>query len=416
MIILGIAITIIGSMLVGCGEKQIEEKEAKQAVVVMEKENEPVINQEQSVTLRTASQFGGIDPAKDTYEARLNQFKSENPNITVEDESGEAGEVWKAKMTTDFLANNEADVIYTFIGKDMKNVIEQGKVVSIGEIQKEYPQYGNNILENVLESVEELDGNTYAIPIRGRYEGLFVNKAIFKEYELELPTDWKKLETAIIALNAKGKVPITAALGDTPHHWVENLILSQGGVEVHKNADIKAIKKHWIKGLEYLKTLYDLGAFPMDTNIISNERAIELFINGEAAMLLEGSEVTSQFQSLDEIAVLPFPTVPGGKKDPGDIISAFEAGWYITKKAWDDPARRGAAVQFVEQMTSTETIVDFIRLGDIPTADIGESKGLLADAKNLSRPLHSWLPASVWNELISQISDIVISQEEATPK
>ena len=34
-------------------------------------------------------------------------------------------------------------------------------------------------------------------------------------------------------------------------------------------------------------------------------------------------------------------------------------GYYITKKAWDDPAKRAAAVSFVEHMTSDEVVPVF---------------------------------------------------------
>ena len=422
IILLGLAITIMGNMVVGCSKKETMEKQTKQAELVMEIEKGPVTNHEETVTLRTASQFGGLDPAKEIYEAKLDAFKNENPNIFVEDESGVAGQMWKAKVATDFLVNNEPDVLYTFTGKNAESIIEQGKVVSIGEIRKEYPQYASNILESILKLVEEFDGNTYAVPVRGYYEGLFINKAIFNEYGLALPTDWEKLETAIITLNEKGIVPIAAALGQAPDHWIEHLILSQGGVEIGKNTDIMAVKRHWVKGLEYFKILYDLGGFPKDTNVMSNEQAIGLFANGDAAMLLEKSQVTSQFKNSDDIMVLPFPTVPGGKKDPSHILSDFEAGWYITKKAWDDPARRVAAVKFIEKMTSTETIADFVRLGGTPAADLGEEKEglsaevssfkILAHGGTMSRPMGSWLSKPAWDQLISQILDIATGQEE----
>ena len=35
-------------------------------------------------------------------------------------------------------------------------------------------------------------------------------------------------------------------------------------------------------------------------------------------------------------------------------------GYFITKKAWDDPAKREAAVKFVEHMTSDEVLSTFV--------------------------------------------------------
>lgn len=422
IIALGLATTIMGGALIGCGRKQPKVQEEESEYVVAKVEKELAKEEQQAVTIRTVSQFGGTDPAADIYEEKLEQFRSETPNITVEDESGTADQAWKAKVATDFLASNEPDVIFTFTGVDAKLIIEQGKVVTIEEIRKEYPSYASNINEGVLKLVEEFDGNTYAVPVRGSYEGLFVNKAIFKEHGLELPTDWIKLQTAITTLNEKGMVPIAVALGHMPHHWIEHLILSQGGVDVHKNTDIAAVKEDWVKGLEYFQTLHELNAFPKDTNSTNNNRVIEMFKKGEAAMLLDRNGVIDGFKNPDDMTVLPLPTVLGGKKDPSDIISEFSAGWYITKKAWDDPVKRGAAVRFVEKMTSTETIRDFVALGGVPSADVGDVEGLSATAiegfkmqgaaKNMDLPIDTWLSKPAWDKLVSKIPSIAIGQDD----
>lgn len=419
VIALGLATMIMGSTFVGCGKKQETNQptEPKQNVEVQEPEKEL-----EKVTLRTVSQFGGTDPTAETYEAKLEEFKSEYSHITVEDESGTADEAWKAKVATDFAAGNEPDVIFTFTGIDAKVIIEQDKVVSIEEIRKEYPEYASNISEGVLKSVVEFDGNTYAVPVRGFYEGLFVNKEMFHEYGLELPTDWGKFETAIQVLNEKGKIPVAAALGHIPHYWIEHLILSQGGVEVHKNQEVATVKDEWAKGLEYFKTLHDMGAFPKDTNSTNNDIVTELFKNEEAAMLLDGNWAIGGFPEPDKITVLPLPTVPGGKKDPSDIISGFSTGWYITRKAWDDPAKRDAAVKFVEKMTATETIAEFVASGGTPSADVGDVAGLpstailgfkmQASAKNMDMPIDSWLAKPAWDKLVSKIPSIATGKED----
>ncbi len=40
--------------------------------------------------------------------------------------------------------------------------------------------------------VKAEDGVNYCVPVSGFYEGMFVNKDLFDEYGLELPTDWDK--------------------------------------------------------------------------------------------------------------------------------------------------------------------------------------------------------------------------------
>lgn len=420
---LGLATTIIGSALVGCGsKKETDAPPAVEETPVVEEtvEDEPAGQKE--ITIRTVSQFGGTDPAAEVYEAKLAEFRAENPNITVEDESDTADEAWKAKVATDFAASNEPDVIFTFTGIDVKSMIGQGRVVSLETIRAGFPDYASNISEGVLKSVQEFDGKTYAIPVRGFYEGLFVNTKVFEENGLELPTDWTKFETAIETLNAKGIVPVAAALGHLPHYWIEHLILSQGGVETHKNQDIAAVKDEWVAGLGYFKTLYDMNAFPKDTNSTNNDIVAEMFNNGDAGMLLDSSRAIGGFANPADYTVLPLPTVPGGKADPSDIISGFSTGWYITTKAWEDPEKRAAAVKYVGKMTSTEVIADFVATGGTPSTDIGEVTGLSkpaidgfkmqATANNMDRPIDSWLSKPAWDKLVSLVPGIATGQED----
>lgn len=424
IIALGLATTMFGSALVGCGKKEVDAPPAEDETPDVEDvvEDEPEDDEQEEVTIRTVSQFGGTDPSAEVYEAILEQFREDNPKITVEDESATADEAWKAKVATDFAAGNEPDVIFTFTGVDAKVMIEQGKVVSLDEIRAEFPDYASNISEGVLNSVQEFDGNTYAVPVRGFYEGLFVNKALLDEYDLELPTDWEKMETAISTLKENGIVPIAAALGHQPHYWIEHLILSQGGVEAHKNQDIAAVKDEWVAGLEYFKTLYDMGAFPEDTNSTDNDIIVELFNKGDAAMLLEGNWAIGGFDNVDDITVIPLPVVPGGKADQSDIISGFSTGWYITTKAWEDPAKRAAAVKYISAMTATDAIGDFVAAGGTPSADVGEVEGLpaaaidgfkmQADAANMDMPIDSWLAKPAWDKLLSSISGIATGAED----
>lgn len=421
---LGLATTIMAGALVGCGAKKETDVPpvAEDKPAVTEEKVEEATGEQQEVTIRTVSQFGGTDPTAEVYEAKLAEFRAENPKITVEDESATSDEAWKAKVATDFAAGNEPDIIFTFTGVDAKVIIEQGKVVPVSEIRAEFPDYATNVSEGVLKSVQEFDGNTYAIPVRGFYEGLFVNKRLFEENGLELPTDWAKLETAIKTFGEKGIVPIAAALGHLPHYWIEHLILSQGGVEGHRNNDIAAVKEDWVKGLGYFKTLYDMDAFPKDTNSTNNDIVTEMFVNGDAAMLLDGNWAIGGFAVPEDITVLPVPTVPGGAKDPSDIVSGFSTGWYITRKAWDDPAKRAAVVKYVSKMTATETIGKFVESGGTPSADVGEVQGLpstaidgfkmQATAKNMDMPIDSWLAKPAWDKLLSLIPGIATGQED----
>ena len=72
--------------------------------------------------------------------------------------------------------------------------------------------------------------------------------------------------------------------------------------------------------------------------------------------------------------------VPGqNERKTTDIISGLSSGWYISKKAWDDPEKQKAAVDLVEYFINTETVSDFAG-----TATTSLKDGAQIDASKLN--------------------------------
>lgn len=117
------------------------------------------------------------------------------------------------------------------------------------------------------------------------------------------------------------------------------------------------IPESWVKGLGLLKVLYDAGAFPADTASMANTEAPLYFRKGEAAMYLDGSwfsvvdpdgKTEGAKVTADDVKVIPFPSYTESENEPGTILSGFSSGWYISKKCWNDEAKRKAAIDFVK--------------------------------------------------------------------
>lgn len=87
----------------------------------------------------------------------------------------------------------------------------------------------------------------------------------------------------------------------------------------------------------------------------------------------EGAKVTA-----DDVKVIPFPSYTESENEPGTILSGFSSGWYISKKCWNDEAKRKAAIDFVKYNSSDEAIVKFVEAGGgfaaSDTAKMDESK------------------------------------------
>src|SRR5690625_3164793 len=133
-----------------------------------------LVSCDDSTTLTTVSMFGGTDPNGEVYREIIDDFKKET-GWKVKDTSTQANEEWKEKVRNDFVSGNEPDVLQFFTGEDAKAFVDAGKVVSIEEIRKEYPNYAKNINESLM--------GTHSVPTTGFVEGIFTNTTHFKSNE-----------------------------------------------------------------------------------------------------------------------------------------------------------------------------------------------------------------------------------------
>ena len=81
-----------------------------------------------------------------------------------------------------------------------------------------------------------------------------------------------------------------------------------------------------------------------------------------------------------------------------DLIGGFSSGYYITRKAWEDPEKKAAAVDFVNSMTSDEMILKFAQhsaspLKNAPEVDTSVMNGLQVKAVEFGAKVTSYTPA-----------------------
>lgn len=363
-----LSVLLVGAMtasvVAGCGDSSqgttsnaaAEENEGTTAAEKKsEKATETADASHNPITLKTVSMFGGTDPNKETYEAINEDFTTEYGYVTIEDNSQTSDEEWKASINADFSVGNEPDVIQFFTDATADSIVATDKLVSIDEIRAEYPEYAQDTLDSALEAAKNTDGVERAVPTTGYWEGLYCNKDLFDEYNLELPTDWESLETAINTFNENGIIPIACSLNNVPHYWIEFLMLYSSGVDEYTSIPDTA-PEGWVKGIEMFKTLRDMGAFPKDTDTVDDAYTGQLFRDKKAAMQLDGSWYAGNIEDTENTVVIAFPGVPDQKAEPNTIVGGISSGFYITRKAWEDPDKRDAAVKFVMTHTCKEGV------------------------------------------------------------
>lgn len=306
----------------------------------------------EGVTLRTVSSFAGADAAALAYVELLQAYEAQTGNV-VEDSSGTSDETWKAGVLSDFAAGNEPDILFFFAcSADSTPILR--KMVPIDEINAAHPEL--NLPESDI--LREADGHVYAIPVRPYYEGVFVNTDLFERYGAPLPDTWAHLEEAISIFRDAGVVPIAASLSDIPHYVAECAILSASDVSAFsaRPANIDDVPESWMWGMGLIRRLYELGAFPEDTLNTSETVTSQRFRDKRAAMQIDGSWFANSIpaQNMDTTAVLPMPSCAANGETA--IIGGVSMGFYLTRRAWDDPRRHDAAVTLLSWLTREDNL------------------------------------------------------------
>lgn len=323
---------------------------------------ETVTEDSETVTLRTVTMFGGSDPSAVIYEEIREEFMRENPDVYVEDESRTSDEQWKAEVVADFAAGNEPDVLQFFTDATANQLVAMDKFVTIEEIREVYPDYACDTREWALEQVANADGIMRAVPTTGFWEGLYVNEDMFEKYDVPLPVDWDSFVYAVEVFRERDVVPVACALSNVPHYWLEYLLLYTAGEESYLSVE-EDVPDSWVQAVETFAVLRKMGAFPEDTDSITNEYATELFAEKKAAMLLEGNWYLPAVKDKEHTVVLPFPGVQNQKVEAGTVIGGMTSGFYITRRAWNDPEKRDAAVRYVMAQTCQAAVQRYYENG-----------------------------------------------------
>ncbi|MCR5733046.1 MAG: extracellular solute-binding protein [Lachnospiraceae bacterium] len=329
------------------------------------------------VEINVTTTYAGEDSNAQNFKDAVAAWEAETGN-TVSDTSATSDESFKTRILTDFETGSEPDVLFFFNGADADDFVSAGKVVSIDEIRKTYPEYASNMNDDLI-AASPADGVKYAVPVNGYWEGLFCNMEVLEAAGVEKPsadTTWDDFLEICGKIKDAGYTPIAVSLSTIPHYWWEFAIFNEQTPENHLNIPTSADDEtgtQWVNGIEEIKNLYEKGYLPDNTLSATDDETVAMFTDGKAAFLLDGSwkvgGITGACQSdpddpstldtekLDKFDITYFPGK--GNRKTTDMIGGLSMGYYITTKAWEDPDKQAAAVSFVEYMTSDEVVPKF---------------------------------------------------------
>lgn len=237
------------------------------------------------------------------------------PNITLEWECVDWGNDFQPKMQQ-YMQSGLPDIM---IGKaqDVSTYAPQGV---LGEIDSTYLDRG---LDAARENVT-IDGKTYGLVYNAMYQGVYYNKAMFKENGWEIPKTLDDLQAIIDDCKEKGITPFashmvdTWSIGNMSMQFAMNDVFNKtpdwgdkfraGEVSFSDSEDMQ-------NALNYNKLIYD-NTFE-DTFSTEQTDCDAKMVLGDAAMKVSGSWSIQNFLDIDEnfdFGVFPFPNQTGDSK------------------------------------------------------------------------------------------------------
>ena len=327
---------------------------------------------EEGVSLNVTTTFAGTESNVELYQETIQNWEKETGN-KVEDSSSTADETFKARVISDFETGAEPEVMFYFNGNDSNPFVEAGKVVPISEIREEYPEYADNMKDDMIPA-SPADGVQYAVPFYGYWEGLYCNKTVLEAAGVEVPgqeTTWDQFLESCQKIKDAGYTPIAVSLAKEPHYWFEFSIFNHDSAKTHltvpEAVDDEA-GKAWQAGLEDLKELYEKGFLSENTNTATADEVFQSFLEGKSAFYVDGSwKMGGIKEGTDNIDNFTVTYVPGnGDRKSTDMVAGLSSGWYISRKCWEDEKKRDAAVDLIETFISDESVSKFA--GTAPTA------------------------------------------------
>lgn len=308
--------------------------------------------------------YAGQQDKVDFINFALDEFAKVHPDIKLDVVAAEQS-AYKTKLNTAMASGNPPDVFYTLPGGFLNAFVNGGQMYALdADLAKD--GWGDSFLESALAQTSK-DGHAYAVPVDVDSVVFWYDKALFAEKGWTVPSSYDELLALAETIKGEGVVPF--ALGNKDawpatfwFQYLEMRLKGSGVVSSFVNKDAKAtLGDEATKALEHVAALSSKGYFPIGFNGMGDQEANMLFLNGQAAMMLNGTWQIGASADAPEgfkLGYFAFPTVKDGAGDQSDVLAGVAATFGISQKA----ENKADAVTLLKFLTSRQVMTKYVEL------------------------------------------------------
>ncbi|MBQ8092220.1 MAG: hypothetical protein IJ242_01390 [Clostridia bacterium] len=284
-------------------------------------------------TIRTYTPFADQDPAAQQYNDLMESWSSETGNA-IEDFSGTMDEAYMEALG-EALRAGEADIVVLPVGSG----VDTSLLIDVNTLLAAAPDSGIRIMDGLRE-----DSGTFLTPVRFNWESIYVNTELLQQYGMTAPSTFEELVIDCLQLSQLGVQPIANALCE----WSEIVLDCMAMMGAPESS--YGTQESLDGAVNVLNSLVLVGAFGQDPWNATDMDMETRFLNGEAAMRFDTSDLAAQIpaEKCNAYTVIALPGVDGTLRSA--LVGYPNCGLAMTKACYEDSARREAALSFAKTL------------------------------------------------------------------
>lgn len=339
------------------------------------------------------------DPFTPAAKKVIEDYEAANKNVKIKVDTNE-NEAYKTKIKAMAAANELPDLFSTWGGGFSQPFVEANAVLQLDQYLTD--EIKGRLVNGALTNVQ-YDGKTYGMPFLLSVGALFVNKELFEQNGVKIPTTYDELLTAIKAFKSKGITPMAVSGKDkwTIAMYFDAMALRAAGPEkitktLTKQGSFK--DPEFLNAAKRFKEIIDAGAFSKGAAGVSNDEAEVPFFDGKIPMMFKGSWAAGKSEAKEskvagKIEAISFPAIPDGigntKQFTGGAVDAIMVSANTKNKE--------EAVKFQMYFTENMAKQSYISGASMPAwkTDVDESQlnPSLVNIVNLTKDAESF---TIW--------------------
>lgn len=254
-------------------------------------------------------------------------------------------------------------------GRDAEELVKAGLMTDLTEVA-ERDGWADFIRPAKLLDSCRYEGRIYCVPVNiHSFQWMWLNRGVFEDNGLEIPTNWTEFVAAAPALREKGVIPL--AVGGEA--WQINGMagvfqVALGGVELFRKINVDRDLEA-AAGPQMTQVFEAIGAARgmVDDGFVGRawNDAANMVITGKAGAQIMGDWAQGEFSVAGQKAGEDYDCLPGLGVYP--VLDTGGDAFYFPKPADDNPEVVAAQLEMASLLVSKEVQVDFnLKKGSLP--------------------------------------------------